>query len=100
MACALAWQSGVGSLFRPGRDYKNDSAGIAGKQTETNLGFDACFSLTRSSFGLGIASIFVFSGVFSMTYGPVSWVYQSEVFSMPLRAVRCFHFGSAQSSLG
>jgi len=31
MAVALSWQSGVGSLFRPGRDYHSDSAGIAGE---------------------------------------------------------------------
>ncbi|KAL7416469.1 general substrate transporter, partial [Mrakia frigida] len=62
MAVCLAWQAGVASSDDP--NYQNSSAGIA-----------------------GIASIFLFSGVFSISYGPVSWVYQSEVFSMPLRAM-------------
>lgn len=35
----------------------------------------------------GIASIFLFSGAFSMSYGPVSWIYQSEIFPMNLRAM-------------
>lgn len=64
MSCMLAWQAGVASKFANDPTYSNSSMGIA-----------------------GIASIFLFSGVFSLSYGPVSWTYQSEVFSMPLRAM-------------
>lgn len=64
MAVCLAWQAGVASKFASVPGYSNSSMGIA-----------------------GIASIFLFSGVFSLSYGPVSWTYQSEVFSMPLRAM-------------
>jgi hypothetical protein len=63
MAVCLAWQAGIGSLFaKPG--FSNAGAGIA-----------------------GIASMFCFSAAFSVSFGPVSWIYQSEVFSMPLRAM-------------
>ena len=62
MAGFLAWQAGIASQFTAGKG--NGGLGIA-----------------------GIASIFLFSGAFSMSYGPVSWIYQSEIFPMNLRAM-------------
>ncbi|KAG7562239.1 hypothetical protein FFLO_02325 [Filobasidium floriforme] len=62
MAGFLAWQAGIASQFTAGKG--NSGLGIA-----------------------GIASIFLFSGAFSMSYGPVSWIYQSEIFPMNLRAM-------------
>jgi hypothetical protein len=78
----MAWQAGASSPFDD-PDYSNQSTGIA-----------------------GIASIFVFSLVFSWSFGPgqpcstespqvwmyltplaVSWIYQSEIFPMNLRAL-------------
>ena len=50
MACALSWQSGVGSLFRPGRDYKSDSAGIAGQSLPAYLEDLSEFVTTQSHF--------------------------------------------------
>jgi hypothetical protein len=64
MAICLAWQAGVASLFSHHNGYSNTGAGIA-----------------------GILSIYFFNMAFSWSYGPVSWIYQSEVFSMPLRAM-------------
>jgi hypothetical protein len=86
---SLAWQAGIASKFSD-PTYKNSSAGIAGKFIKRLDGFPlSSFPLTALHLGIlsGIASIFLFSGVFSVSYGPVSWVYQSEVFSMPLRAM-------------
>jgi hypothetical protein len=62
MAGFLAWQAGIASRFTASKG--NSGLGIA-----------------------GIASIFLFSGSFSMSYGPVSWIYQSEIFPMNLRAM-------------
>ncbi|GFZ46483.1 hypothetical protein JCM24511_04730 [Saitozyma sp. JCM 24511] len=63
LACCLAWQAGCSSAFAtPG--YSNSHTGIA-----------------------GIASIFMFSWVFSWSFGPVSWIYQSEIFPTNLRAL-------------
>lgn len=62
MAVFLAAEAAIGSLFSSGRG--NSSAGIA-----------------------GIAFIFLFNAAFAWSYGPVSWVYQSEVFSMRVRSM-------------
>jgi MFS family permease len=63
MAGFLAWQAGIGSQFKKGAGGSS-SLGIA-----------------------GIASIFLYSAAFSTSYGPVSWIYQSEIFPMNLRAM-------------
>lgn len=63
MSIFLAWQAGIASQFaKP--DYKNQGVGIA-----------------------GLASMFLFSGAFSSSFGPVSWIYQSEIFPMNQRAL-------------
>jgi hypothetical protein len=80
LSAIMAWQAGASSPFDD-PTYSNSGTGIA-----------------------GIASIFVFSLVFSMSFGPgmslishtpdqsqadipVSWIYQSEIFPMNLRAL-------------
>jgi hypothetical protein len=79
LSAIMAWQAGASSPFDD-PNYSNTSTGIA-----------------------GIASIFIFSLVFSMSFGPgrstsapppflvrlmiVSWIYQSEIFPMNLRAL-------------
>ncbi|WVR09807.1 hypothetical protein IAU60_006883 [Kwoniella sp. DSM 27419] len=63
MCAFLAWQAGIASLFAPG-DYHNEGVGIC-----------------------GLVSIFLFSGAFSASFGPVSWIYQSEIFPMNQRAL-------------
>jgi MFS family permease len=69
MAICLAWQSAIGKQFsQPG--YTNFGAGVA-----------------------GVASFFCFSWAFGWSFGPVSWIYQSEIFPMNLRAM-----GSAVST--
>lgn len=69
MCVFLAWQAGIQAKFaEPG--YANKSMGIA-----------------------GLASIFLFSGAFSASFGPVSWIYQSEIFPMNQRA-----YGTAVST--
>jgi MFS family permease len=69
MAVCLAWQSAIGKQFsQPG--YSNFGAGVA-----------------------GVASFFCFSWAFGWSFGPVSWIYQSEIFPMNLRAM-----GSAAST--
>ena len=63
MAIFLAWQAGIASKFsEPG--YSNLGVGVA-----------------------GLISIFLFSGAFSASFGPVSWIYQSEIFPMNQRAL-------------
>lgn len=63
MAIFLAWQAGIASQFaKPG--YSNQGVGIA-----------------------GLLSMFLFSGAFSASFGPVSWIYQSEIFPMNQRAL-------------
>ena len=62
MAVFLAIEASLGSLLSSGRG--SSSAGIA-----------------------GIAFIFLYNGAFAWSYGPVSWVYQSEVFSMRVRSM-------------
>lgn len=59
----LAWQAGIASQFVD-PSYKNQGVGIA-----------------------GLVSIFLFSGAFSASFGPVSWIYQSEIFPMNQRAL-------------
>lgn len=63
MCIFLAWQAGIASLFS-NPAYTNFGAGIA-----------------------GLVSIFLFSGAFSTSFGPVSWIYQSEIFPMNQRAL-------------
>jgi len=63
MCIFLAWQAGIASLFSV-EGYSNLGAGIA-----------------------GLVSIFLFSGAFSASFGPVSWIYQSEIFPMNQRAL-------------
>lgn len=63
MAVFLAWQAGIASLFSV-EGYANLGAGVA-----------------------GLVSIFLFSGAFSASFGPVSWIYQSEIFPMNQRAL-------------
>jgi len=63
MCVFLAWQAGIASQF-VNPEYKNQGVGIA-----------------------GLVSIFLFSGAFSASFGPVSWIYQSEIFPMNQRAL-------------
>lgn len=63
MAICLAWQSAIGKQFSQ-EGYQNFGAGVA-----------------------GVASFFCFSWAFGWSFGPVSWIYQSEVFPMNLRAM-------------
>lgn len=63
MAIFLAIEAAIGSVFSTGRS-SGSGTGIA-----------------------GIAFIFLFNAAFAWSYGPVSWVYQSEVFSMRVRAM-------------
>ena len=60
----MAWQAGTHSPFSKDPNYQNSGTGIA-----------------------GIAGVFAFSLCFSWSYGPVSWIYQSEVFPMNIRAL-------------
>ena len=69
MAIFLAWQAGIAQKFSD-PTYTNQGVGIA-----------------------GLASIFLFSGAFSASFGPVSWIYQSEIFPMNQRA-----YGTAVST--
>lgn len=64
MAIFLAVEAGIGSMFGGGKQGVGSSAGVA-----------------------GIAFIFLFNAAFAFSYGPVSWVYQSEVFPMNTRAM-------------
>jgi len=52
MAIFLAWQAAIAQKFSD-PSYSNQGVGIA-----------------------GLASIFLFSGAFSASFGPVSWIYQ------------------------
>lgn len=67
LSLVMAWQAGTNAPFdihkRHGESYTNESVGIA-----------------------GIAATFVFSWFFSWSFGPVSWIYQSEIFPLHLRA--------------
>jgi MFS family permease len=63
MCIFLAWQAGVASPFA-NPEYSNIGTGIS-----------------------GLVSIFLFSGAFSASFGPVSWIYQSEIFPMNQRAL-------------
>jgi MFS family permease len=63
MAGFLAWQAAIASRFA-NPEYKNQGVGIA-----------------------GLVSMFLFSGAFSASFGPVSWIYQSEIFPMNQRAL-------------
>lgn len=71
LAGCMAWQAGTNAPFAANKNlapdspqrYANHSVGIA-----------------------GIAATFVFSWFFSWSYGPVSWIYQSEIFPLHLRA--------------
>lgn len=62
MASCLAWQAGVGKVF-------------ADKNGNYGLGI------------AGVASFFCFKLGYAFSYGPVSWIYQSEIFPMHLRAM-------------
>jgi len=62
-AACLAWQAGCSSQFaRTG--YHNSNTGNA-----------------------GVTSNFFFSTFFNMTWGTISWIYQSEIFPMPIRSM-------------
>jgi len=63
MSIFLAWQAGIASRFA-NPNYHNKGAGIA-----------------------GVLSMFLFSGAFSASFGPVSWIYQSEIFPMTQRSL-------------
>jgi MFS family permease len=63
MSIFLAWQAGIASRFAD-PTYQNEGVGVA-----------------------GLVSIFLFSGAFSASFGPVSWIYQSEIFPMNQRAL-------------
>lgn len=52
----MAWETGTNAPFSQNPDYKSSSMGVA-----------------------GIAAVFAFSWAFSWSFGPVSWIYQSEV---------------------
>ncbi|TXT13409.1 hypothetical protein VHUM_00776 [Vanrija humicola] len=65
---AMAWEAGANAPFdkakRAGEVYHSTGTGIA-----------------------GIAAVFFFSLTFSFSFGPVSWIYQSEIFPMHMRAL-------------
>lgn len=67
LSLVMAWQAGTNAPFdihqRANKPYSNRSVGIA-----------------------GIAATFAFSWFFSWSFGPVSWIYQSEIFPLHLRA--------------
>lgn len=67
LSLVMAWQAGTNAPFdqhrRAKKPYTNESVGIS-----------------------GIAATFVFSWFFSWSFGPVSWIYQSEIFPLHLRA--------------
>jgi len=63
LAICMAWECGTSEPFSH-KGYQNSSMGIS-----------------------GIAATFVFSLCFSWSFGPVSWIYQSEIFPMNLRAL-------------
>jgi hypothetical protein len=60
----MAWQTGTNAPFSKDPNYQSKATGIA-----------------------GIAAVFVFSWMFSWSFGPVSWIYQSEIFPMNIRAL-------------
>jgi len=62
-AAFMGMEAGTNKPFE-NPDYKNSSMGIA-----------------------GVAAVFLFSWAFSFSYGPVSWIYQSEIFPTNLRAL-------------
>lgn len=61
---AMAWQTGTNAPFSKNPDYHSSSMGIA-----------------------GVAAVFFFSLAFSTSFGPVSWIYQAEIFPMNIRAL-------------
>lgn len=63
-AVAMAWQTGTNAPFTEIKDYHSKSMGIA-----------------------GVAAVFFFSVAFSTSFGPVSWIYQSEIFPTNIRAL-------------
>ncbi|GFZ51180.1 hypothetical protein JCM24511_08938 [Saitozyma sp. JCM 24511] len=63
LAGCMAMEAGTSSHFA-NSEYHNSSMGIA-----------------------GVAAVFLFSWFFSFSFGPVSWIYQSEIFPMNLRAL-------------
>ncbi len=68
LAVCMALQAGTNAPFSDakmrGETYTNKSMGIA-----------------------GIWAVFMFSWCFSWSFGPVSWIYQSEIFPMHMRAL-------------
>ncbi|KAK1924540.1 general substrate transporter [Papiliotrema laurentii] len=64
LALCMAWQTGTNAPFSKDPNYQSKATGIA-----------------------GIAAVFVFSWMFSWSFGPVSWIYQSEIFPMNIRAL-------------
>ncbi|CAK9784796.1 general substrate transporter [Cutaneotrichosporon oleaginosum] len=68
LAVCMALQAGTNAPFSNaksrGETYANKSMGIA-----------------------GIWAVFMFSWCFSWSFGPVSWIYQSEIFPMHMRAL-------------
>ncbi|GFZ48519.1 hypothetical protein JCM24511_06267 [Saitozyma sp. JCM 24511] len=64
LAICMAWQTGTSAPFYTDPNYHNQGTGIA-----------------------GIAAVFAFSWAFSWSFGPVSWIYQSEIFPMNIRAL-------------
>ena len=60
----MAMEAGTSYHFSNHPEYHNSSMGIA-----------------------GVAAVFLFSLAFSWSFGPVSWIYQSEIFPMNLRAL-------------
>ncbi|BEJ17436.1 hypothetical protein CspHIS471_0608370 [Cutaneotrichosporon sp. HIS471] len=68
LAVCMALQTGTNAPFSEaasrGDKYSNKSMGIA-----------------------GIWAVFMFSWCFSWSFGPVSWIYQSEIFPMHMRAL-------------
>ncbi|ORY20790.1 general substrate transporter [Naematelia encephala] len=63
LSIIMAWQTGTNEPFSD-PTFKSKSMGIA-----------------------GIAAVFMFSLAFSWSFGPVSWIYQSEIFPMNIRAL-------------
>ena len=58
-----------------------------GMEAGTNAPFGDPNYKSQSVGIAGVASTFLFSWAFSFSYGPVSWIYQSEIFPMNLRAL-------------
>ncbi|ORX39548.1 general substrate transporter [Kockovaella imperatae] len=73
------WPLIIGALF---------CAAFMGMEAGTNKPFSVIKDYHDKSTGIaGVAAVFLFSWAFSFSFGPVSWIYQSEIFPMNIRAL-------------